>query len=237
MALLASEIYANSQSAQCTGDDECHWCSAPCRRGLFFHDDLAPVPFVRSSAGARRPANSYCCVACWLYRRRRVCVQSVTGSAMIDGQCPMKHSWFVTRGEARVVRKEDHERLLMMLLDPPRQFYLALLSGGNAADNHLHLAVANDLPSIRADTPIAFTLDNRPLHYTVYELEEALKFDTCGKDPGVQALLRVLHNRPALLRASRLTEPNPVLSGHRSVGRPISSDNTPKRVVCSGHHG
>jgi hypothetical protein len=57
--------------------------------------------------------------------------------------------------------------------------------------NHIHLAKANDLFEVKADTELQFTVNNIPMSYTIYELEEALLHGPNGKSPGVQALLRI----------------------------------------------
>jgi len=59
--------------------------------------------------------------------------------------------------------------------------------------NLIQLAVVNDLPEIRDDTLLAFTVNGVVHHYTTYELSEVLKTgDPNGKDPGVQALWRIV---------------------------------------------
>lgn len=228
--LLASEIYATSQAATCSGEDECHWCSASCKRGLFFHDDDPPIPFHKSTSGARRPGNAYMCCGCWLYRRKRICVKTLTGTAMIDGQSPFDHSWFVTTKEAVVIRKEDHEELLNILVDPPAKFFLSLISESKLK-NQLHLSVANELENYQAEDAIHYTLNNQPMSYTIYELTEAMKKGPEGTEPGVQMLFRTLYNR-----TSELVADNAILKQtlKRGRGRPTKEANEPKSVVQSG---
>lgn len=183
--MLASELFATAHSARCTGKYECHWCGGACTQD-HFHDDLPPVPFQKSRSTAKRPSNPYICTGCWLYRRKRVSVQYLHGSYK-DRQSLPDHSWWLTDDNVRVISPIDHHSLYENLLFPPLRFSVSLLRQEKV--NLLQLAEVNDFQEITADTYLKFTLDNRVLTYTIYELEEALKHGPDGKMPGVRALL------------------------------------------------
>lgn len=229
--VLASELYAKSQLASCSGPYECHWCGGPCNAD-WIHDDPPPVPFLKSRSGAKRPANPWICVGCYLFRRQRITVHHLRGSKheskrFLDRQCPMDHSWFVVEQAAWSLDKGSVEPLYERLLKPPRKFFLSLLSNDHSR-TFLHLSITNDLMEIQADTVLYFTLDNIPHSYTVYELERALRGNVEGCQPGVHALLRILgpHELPPL--------PEPVSKKERGrpAPHPITEQMKPvKRTV------
>ncbi len=187
--VLASQLFATSQGSLCHGPDECHWCGAPCER-LWAHDDIYPIPFVKSRSGAKRAANNWICLGCWLWRRKRVTVQFLDGTFK-DTQTATGHSWWITDNDAKALNPTTKSRDLIYrtLLKPPIKFCLSLTDNET---NHLHHCVANDVCEIKADTGLAFTLNNILHYYSIYDLEEALRTESEGRDPGVRALIRFL---------------------------------------------
>ena len=226
--LLASELYALSQGVQCNGRYSCHWCSAPCGN-QWFHDDTPPQIGVRVTQGARRPANPYICIGCWLFRRKRITVSFLRSEkgefTFRDGQSPTRHSWFVTEQCARAIETPDFQLLYATLLSPPKRFFLSLLDNrtpANGVENRLHLQVANDVEELRADTVLHFSVNNVPLTYTVFELEELLtsadpEESLAGRSPGVHALYRLL----GPYKPTPAEEPK----AKRGRGRPITEDD------------
>lgn len=224
------ELFAASQGACCSGPDRCHWCGAPCER-WWRHDDAPPAIGVRNYL-ALCPGNAYICHGCWLFRRRRVTVQHLDGSYS-DGQTPSRCSWWITPDGAwslRVRGGADRDAAYALLLKPPLTFSLALLEDP-AEVCHLQRTPVNDFSVIHADTPLRFSLDNRTLAYTAYELTEALKGGLDGREPGVRALVRLL-GPPEARKAEEDAE-------KRGRGRPPKRDdqqgagNPARRVVTS----
>ena len=64
-----------------------------------------------------------------------------------------------------------------------------------------------------AGTELYYTLNNKVLAYSVYELEEGLKGDATGLEPGVRALIE-------LLGPYELPPTNGTVEGPRGRGRP-----------------
>lgn len=213
----ASELYAMTQGAVLCGPDECHWCGSPCQR-LLAHDESPPLPGVRRTGGARRPGNTFVCLGCWLWRRKRITIRFLRGlkGDYKDGQCPLWHSWLVTDAGAWALRPEDRPRLWEVLLKPPLRFVLGLLDEVGET-SCIHLMKVNDVQEVKADTPLTFTVNNVPYVYTVYELEEAILQGPEGREPGAQALLRLLGGPPEDLRSK--DEPE-----KRGPGRPLKSE-------------
>ncbi len=220
--LLPSDLYAISQNAKNEGSYECHWCSGDCRN-LWIHDDPPPIPFSRSKSSAKRVANPYVCMGCWLWRRNRLCVNYLTEPdkpAMKDGQAPSKHSWWITNESALVVDAESP--LIEKLLAPPLRFVLSLVDPGTS--NHIHLATVNDHVIIKADTILRFTFNNQGQEYTIYELRDAIQQKTAaGKSPGVATILR-------------LFQPPAHMLEKRGRGRPPEDErnNLKKMIAASG---
>ena len=115
----------------------------------------------------------------------------------MDGQAPKDHSWLIQPSSAKAVHPAGGQELLEILLNPPEQFALMLLTSPRVEgdgkvmlpfENRLHLGIANDVPELKANDLVRFTVDNVPHQYTVYELKEALKFGPDGKEPGVRVL-------------------------------------------------
>lgn len=199
MGYTAPQLFAISQgNNHIAGDDRCHWCGSPCPR-KWPHDDagtnlhyVAPINtdpssnLYRKRTTAKCPGNSYICIGCSIYRRKRVTVNFM-GGGLKDRQEPRHHSWWVDTTGGWAVNKQCAEDMCLRLMMPPHQFVLSLLTD-DCKENLIHLAVANDLVEIKADTPLTYTLNNKPLEYTIYEFEEAMKHGTEGKSPGVRAL-------------------------------------------------
>ena len=221
--LSASDLWALIHSAKNGGPDRCHWCCSPAQR-TWVHDDDPPVPFQRSKSTARNPSGCYVCVGCWLFRRGSVTVNyfdgGLEGKVLKDRQQAKAHSWLVTEEGATAIRTEqDGKHLYPFLLKPPRRFFLALREGPKAPETLLQLCEANDVLELKADTPLAFTVNNVRHHYTVYELESALRSPEVVGGPGVQALRRVLgpYELPAVV------VPLPEVEGKRGRGRPTDT--------------
>lgn len=186
--MRASELFALAHGTKCEGTEECHWCAGPCKR-THYHDDSPIRPHVRITSTAMRVANAFVCSGCWLWRRNSVTVRFLRGT-LRDRQRAGDHSLWMTDKGWWGIEKLDHPELLNMLLDPPRRFTLALRTEGR---NDLHRLSANDHSVLKADTPLAFTINNVPSTYTVYELKEAIKQrSTSGCEPGVRMLLDLL---------------------------------------------
>ena len=185
--MSAPQLYAASQGTRCEGKYECHWCGSPCD-DLHRHDDPPPVPFVKYKSTAKRPNANWVCRGCALFRRKRVTVPYMSGGYS-DGKSAADYSWWVTPQGAYAVLQEHHAALYDHLLAPPLHFCLALRQKEKVL---LHLAAVNELSEIKATTPLAFTLDNKAMEYTVYELEEALRQGTQGRIPGARALVEAL---------------------------------------------
>ena len=218
--LLASELFAISQGTACEGPDECHWCGAKCER-RWTHDDLPPMigGRLRSHSLAKRPGNGYVCSGCWCWRRPRVTVPFL-GGGYKDGQRADMWSWYVAGSRAMALRHEnsfDRDALYDRLLDPPPRFFLALRDEG---PNLLQYAVLNRLEAFTASTPITYTLDNKPLTYTIYELEHALQKGPEGTEPGVQTLIRVIGAPPKPTAMSFSEEEIKEQAVKRGRGRP-----------------
>ena len=193
MPLTASQLYARHCGVTCEGKRRCHWCGSPCKE-LFPHDDLPLHPgFARNPHKAKVLSEPFICSGCWLWRRPRITTTNLRGQYK-DIQNPQKLSWLFTPHEALTVGTEDFPLLLKFLLRPATPFALLLLDG-NGGPNHLHLASVNEHLTVEAATPLAFTLNNNPLTYTVYELEEVLKAgDDAGIEPGTRELFRILRD-------------------------------------------
>jgi hypothetical protein len=139
----------------------------------------------------------------------------------------------VTRSEARAIRWEHTAELYKILLKPPHQFVLALLTeaherldvGARKIKNRIHMADCNDLVEVKAGTELKFTLDNIPHIYTVNELEEALRRGTDGKTPGTQALVRLLglHKLPEEpKREPKPGKPPALPTAHKTLEKIVS---------------
>ena len=216
--MLASELFATSQGSICSGEDRCHWCGSSCER-LWPHDDPIVPPLFKTKSNALCPGNGYICHGCWLWRRKRVTVPFLVGGFQ-DGQEAGKHSWWITATGGWAIRGADCLPLYRQLLEPPLAFAL-LLKSADCPRSELHLAVANQHAKVMADTELFFTLDNKPLSYTVYDLDTALKVGEAGQSPGVQALFRFL-GKPVMPPAKP-----------KDKGRGMEDGRTTKKVVTA----
>ncbi|RJQ26418.1 hypothetical protein C4577_03640 [Candidatus Parcubacteria bacterium] len=185
-SMLASDLFAKSQGSVNNGIQNCHWCSAACDM-TWRHDDPPPIPFLKNKNLARCPANSFMCVGCWLWRRSRVTVFFLDNSYK-DSQTAANHSWWITDSDAKVITPDCQKLLQATLLKPPNRFVLSLKTDP-VIPNHLHLAIANDVSIIEANTPLMFSFNNIVSEYTVYDLETALKDKDAVRTPGVRLLL------------------------------------------------
>lgn len=200
--MLASELWASIQRQKCEGPHQCHWCSGPCDRGTS-HDDLPPIPFVKSKSMAKRPGSSWICVGCESYRRRKQVVRFLDGNAFRDCQSPSDHSWLLTDKGAKGIRRwEDSEATYRVLLKPPRTFCLALLDvpAKGKVENMLHLWTVNENKvDWGTGDELTFTVNNVQFSYTIYELTTALSTrDAPPMSPGVQALTNLFGTYPPL---------------------------------------
>ncbi len=214
--VTASQLYAITQNTVCEGDQECHWCFGPCTREII-HDDSPPVPFLKSHSGAKRPGNPWMCRGCSLWRRRRSTCFYLSGG-LKDGQIGPNHSWWLTpEGIWSITSPEDKAILWRILLNPPRQFVLALTDG--KVPNHLHFAILNSHVEVIASTPLAFSLNNIALTFSPYELEQAVLIGADGKEPGTRLLMDWLGKPPEGL----IAEPPPK-EQTRERGRPTKGE-------------
>lgn len=225
--MTAADLYAIACNSRNSGDSACHWCGSACQR-IWLHDDVPIIEGVRSTSTARCPGNPWICVGCWLWRRRSVTAVSLGAypKRLKDRQQAKDHSWWITKAGAYTTDElADYPALKELLLKPPLAFCLAFKGDG---PNLLQLAVANDLAEIDGDTRLGFTLAGIPHWYTTYELGEAIAKGPTGKEPGVQALYRLLGIKPA---PAIKAEDAPKLDRGRPIGTG-KSDNTPKKVIA-----
>ncbi len=189
--LSPSRLYARSQGATCEGPEGCHWCGEACTR-RWLHDEPPKTPHVRSTPTARNPNSPWVCISCWLYRRQRVTLVTLKERRQVDKQCLLNHSWVLTDEDVFTLERDDYHALYELLLFPPLRFALSLIYPANTVKNQIQFAVVNELLAVKADTPLTFTLNNQPLTYTIYELEEGIRHGGSGKLPGVRMLLDIL---------------------------------------------
>ena len=134
--------------------------------------------------------NPWICEGCRIWRRPRITVNLLDGK-QLDGQSAHRWSWWVEDSGAWGITRETYQTLWTKILRPPLRFFLAFLDGPDIK-NHIQLCIANDLPIIKNNTWLAFTVNGIPFRYSIYELEEALQRGQSGKEPGVQELIRLL---------------------------------------------
>lgn len=155
------------------------------------HDDPLPIPFTKLRSSAKRPGNSYICIACQMFRKQRRTIHWLSDTTKFKDSIPLESlSWWITEGGSYAIGKECWLELYKHLLQPPLRF--TLMIGDIPGRNLLHLAVCNDFCEIKADTELVFTLDNVPCDYTAYELRLAVQStsptDLEGKRFGVRYL-------------------------------------------------
>lgn len=226
-------IYAMSQGTQCEGHRRCHWCGAPCME-LWLHDDVAPIPFVKTHGLAAVPSSPWICVGCNLWRRPKITVQFLNGSWK-DGQTPRNWSWWITEKEAKAIRPEDHQALWDRILTPPKRFILAMTSTGN---NLIQKSYPNDLSLVQADSVLHFTYDLTPFRFTVQDTEETILNGPNGREPGSQMLLRLLGKPNYVEKLNLKIEDSPPKEPAKR-GRPVKQADPPytvKRIIqASGY--
>ena len=194
--LTSPELYATANGAKCEGPDQCHWCGAPCGR-LLKHDDVPLGPhFPKSKQAPKYPGNSYLCLGCWLFRRRKITVHHLSRDAKgrydwRDGQAPMNQGWWITDAGAWALRQTDATLLIALLKRPPRRFSLSFLTTVGTL-NLLHQVPCNDVAELRADTPLHFAVDNVPHAYTTHELSQAPRLGSAGLMGGTRFLCGIM---------------------------------------------
>lgn len=224
---FASSLYAISQQTKNDGDTTCHWCGSCCKR-LLRHDEPTPPMFTKIKSTGRVPSSPYICLGCWLWRRKSITVQYLDGGYK-DRQSPINWSWWITEKGSWVINSTNTEVIRDVLLKPPRCFCLIVKEKDKP--NNIHQAVINEPPfEIKANTPLQFTYGNTVHNYNIYELGEALRYGSTGKDPGVQILVKQLW-----LPRLPLSEENPE---KRKQGRPTEEDanysKIKQTIIASG---
>ena len=219
--LTAPQLYAISQSIKPLdkAQFQCHYCSAPCNNQLS-HNEPEPNPFMKRKYPALRPGEPNICIGCWLWRRKRITIPFLKQGEWQDGRCPMEYDWWISDTEAKAIRPCDSALLYERLLDPPIRFCL-MLGTGPDAPCHLQQGIVNEIAKIEGGTPLTYTVMGKPLMYNIYELLEALKNGTKGKEPGVQELIRILG-------------PIKNVQEKRERGRPPAPDKPSRVVSASG---
>lgn len=245
MPLLASELYAISQGSKCEGNDQCHYCSAPCKKTIA-HFEYLPLPGSKRSYVAKRPGNGFMCIGCWHWKKKSITVEWMGANGKMAGfkdrQTPADWSWYITDDKAWAIQLHipdnplpTNDGIYQRLLKPTTsknglRFALSFVHSHNK--NHLQLCVANEIAEIKKDTPMLFTVNGSVNRYTVYELEEALKNRSGeGKEPGVQMLMHLLG--PCGL----FPPPKKPEEEEKKMGRPPALEDgrvTKKTVAASG---
>lgn len=246
--MTAADLFAISQGSINSGDIfKCHWCSSKCGTD-WLHDDVAPVPFVRSKSSAKCPDQPYICWGCWLWNRGSVTIYYLGGKlseelpAFKDRQCARNNSWWIDENSAWALRSQDLQFLWMRLLKPPKRFILAFRDEIKKPDKKgklieqpllLQLLTANDPGGVLGDTPLFFTHGCTTYQYTVYELEEAIKYGPEPYGPGVNALFRILGDVPNDIK-QKYPRPSDKKDNGRPPALPDSRSQTKKVVTASG---
>lgn len=187
--LRVSELYAFTQGNICEGKETCHYCMAPCDR-KFTHKDPPPIPFARTKTTAKKPESPWECIACWLWRRKRVTVDYFS-EGYKDGKCLLHLSTLISDRTYVLDLPTCKEKLYETLLCPPLEFSLSFLED-DRHENLLQLQELNKHKEIKANTELKFTVNNILHTYTVHELEETLIQGDNGRMPGARAILRIL---------------------------------------------
>lgn len=222
--LTVPELFAQVHSHKCQGDQECHWCSAPCGRD-YIHDELQPMLGVRHKPKARRPNSPYICVGCRLLRRRSITIHFLSGGYK-DRQQALLWSCLITLDEYKVIRlPEDVITLGKILLKPPPVFALLLTTG------QLKLlpqfGTVNERTETKGGDLLYFDYNNTPHQYTIYELELALKGEPEeGLEPGVRLLASLLRPHFSLTKTEKKTNPQ----GGRPPA-PLTSKQTVEKII------
>ena len=227
----AAELFGAVTGTLAPGDVACHYCGCPCPRG-HTHQEPPPVVGVRPTrpVTARLPHSPWACAPCRTFRQRRRTVLFL-GGGYRDGQSLGHWGCYCTPAVCASLREQCYPALYERLLRPPRVFFLGLLEGAAPPELLLQLQCLNDNAEVRSDTVLRFTVNNAPHAYTVYELEQAIALGPAGRDPGAQALLRVLGAPPQALRAQLKHREAPVeVPEKRERGRPTVEEAKDHRV-------
>ena len=249
-ALRASDLYALSQGDRNRGNELCHWCGASTQTGRDRHDDKivgipgrSKVKFdqagimsggVNNPLKALYPSEPWICRGCWLWRRPRIDVVHLSGNIR-PKQSPIRNSWLVSERMAGCVAFADFKKLYDFLLVPCRRFFLSLIREGDKVPNHLHQAVINDFDrDVQMGDSLSFTLNNTPMTYTPYELEQALRRGPSGKEPGVRALVALLgpcelpeevitdqHGNPRTYKEGESRGKPPLMGDGKTLKKPV----------------
>ena len=107
-------------------------------------------------------------------------------------------------------------------MKPPPLFVLAFLN--EIPTHNLQFFFCNDLPEIKGDTPIPYTIDDKLHHYTIYEMEQGIRFSNQGLEPGTRLLLDLLGDPPANLLP-------PLPQEKDGKGRPPRRDNKARKAI------
>jgi hypothetical protein len=239
--LTASDLFALSQGSINDGKIfKCHWCGSPCGTDSP-HDDVAPIPFVRSKSTAKCPSQPYICCGCYLWKRPRVSINFLGGTLtdekgvernwFRDGQSAQNHSWWITEQGAWAIERLDHPLLWDKLLHPPKRFVLAFKVPEQK--NLLQLLVANDPGGIVGDTPLYFTQGGTKYSFSVYELEEAIRYNPTPYGPGVNALFKIMGEVPKEVK-KKYPKPLERKVDGRPPALPESRSVTKKVITASG---
>lgn len=235
MIMNASDLFCISQGSVNTGDGRwrCHWCCAICMNE-WIHDDVPPIPFVKSKSTALCPTESYICYGCWLWRRGSVTVNYLAGGFK-DRQQAKNHSWWITEDGAWALKNRlDFDELWRRLVKPPKRFILALREEEAKIDTLIQLAVANDPGGIIAETPLYFTLNNIRHTYSIYELSESIRMGKEVYGPGVRALWDFLGAPPEDLQQKNPPPKNEPRKQGEKQHRDDPKKTIKKVVVASG---
>lgn len=218
----ASMWFATSYAGVCSGPLPCHYCGAPCSR-LWNHDDLDPVPFIKSRNYAKHLGSPYMCHGCMLFKKTRLTVQFMVSGQYKDSQSPARHSWLITPTASYALRPEDKGALYRKLLMPPNQFTLALYGSGGKG-NEVHRMEVNCVSGkVEVGTELKFTLNNQSLSYSPYELEQCLRNGPGGVESGVIALVGYLgpYTLPVLPEVENKMGRPPALTDARELKTPV----------------
>jgi hypothetical protein len=220
--MTATQLYASALGITLKGDLECYWCGAPCLRN---HPHNEPRPYIgqKKDPTVKRPANGFICESCHKFAFPNTTVQFIS-SGLQDRQDPKHHSWWMTEKEIRGIRGDDFQSLYELLLKPPIPFSLSLLNrkAEPLAVNKIRCMVVNDPLTILGDTELQFTINNALYHYSVYELELAIKQGPTGKEAGVRMLCELL---------GPYKSDSPIEAEPAKVGRPTESHQHPKNTT------
>lgn len=202
--LTAPWLYARSQSTDCSGPEQCHWCTAPCKRlGTRVHDDPPPAILTRWLTRARCRNSAYICEGCWQWGRRSI-TACFLGGGFKDRQAPKNHSWLITQEGAYAVLQPAQfitihgkspvgpHPLWDWLLNPDNSFVLSIRG---SEDNLLYLSPVNDCIEIKGNTPLSFSHNNLPLSFTVADIEAARQSGQ-SNEPGVRRLIELFGPPP-----------------------------------------